>query len=145
VGYISLASQKNNPYTMSKWSNADSDMWSLIPYSVLQGDEWTSSVGPIRGGSTSLPKKTGLYTTTRGKLTQDEANAAAREFTSGAVAAGSKYYDDTWIKNNYDRPEADALYRATQANSPALAGKGAGLNRADIDAIRRARGEEPLG
>ena len=145
VGYISLASQKNNPYSMSKWSNVDSDMWSLIPYSVLQGDEWTSSVGPIRGGSSSLPKKTGLSTTTRGKLTQDEANAAAREFTSGAVAAGSKYYDDTWIKNNYDRPEADALYRATQANSPALAGKGAGLNRADIDAIRRARGEEPLG
>ena len=43
--------------------------------------EWTSTVGPIRGGSSTLPPKTGKYTTTRGKLTQDECNAAARAFT----------------------------------------------------------------
>ena len=40
---------------MSKFSGARGEMWSTIPYSVLADDEWTSGVGPIRGGSTSLP------------------------------------------------------------------------------------------
>ena len=145
VGYISMSSQQNSPYNMNKWSNGPSDMWSAIPYSVLQGNEWTSSVGPIRGGSTSLPKKTAKYTTTRGKLTQDECNQAARGFTSDVIAAGSKFYDDSWVKYNAGSPEATALYQASQQHSPSLKGKGAGISRADIDAIRRARGEEPLG
>ena len=145
VGYISLSSQQNNPYNMNKWSNQPNDMWSAIPYSVLENEEWTGSVGPIRSGSTSLPKKTGKWTTTKGKLTQDECNAAARAFTSDPVAAGSKYYDDSWIKYNSTSPEADALYKATQVNSRLLKGKGAGLSRADIDAIRIAAGEQPIG
>jgi hypothetical protein len=145
VGYITLSSQQNNPYNMNKWSNQSNDMWSAIPYSVLENDQWTSSVGPIRSGSTSLPAKTAKWTTTQGKLTQAEANAAAKAFTSGPVSAGSKYYDDSWIKYNYASPEADALYKATQANSRLLKGKGAGLSRADIDAIRIASGEQPIG
>jgi hypothetical protein len=145
VGYISLSSQQNNPYNMNKWSNQSNDMWSAIPYSVLENEEWTGSVGPIRSGSTTLPRKTGLYTTTRGKLTLEEANRLAREFTSGPVAAGSKYYDDSWIKYNHGSAEADALYKATQENSRLLKGKGAGLSRADIDAIRIAAGERPIG
>jgi len=145
VGYITLTSQQNNPYNMNKWSNQPNDMWSAIPYSVLENDQWTSSVGPIRSGSTSLPAKTAKWTTTQGKLTQAEANAAAKAFTSGPVSAGSKYYDDSWIKYNYASPEADALYKATQANSRLLKGKGAGLSRADIDAIRIASGEQPIG
>ncbi len=145
VGYVSLSSQQNNSYAMNKWSNQPSDMWSAIPYSVLQGNEWTSSVGPIRGGSSSHHAKTAKYTTTRGKLTQAECNAAARGFTADTVAAGSKYYDDAWLKYNYSSPEADALYKATQQNSPLLRGKGAGLTRAEIDAIRIAGGQEPLG
>jgi hypothetical protein len=145
VGYVSLSSQQNNPYNMNKWSNQPNDMWSAIPYSVLEGDEWTASVGPIRGGSTSLPPKTEKWTTTQGKLTQDECNSAARNFTSGPVAAGSKIYDDSWIKYNHASSEANGLYKATQENSRLLKGKGAGLSRADIDAIRIASGEQPLG
>jgi len=145
VGHISLSSQQNNSYNMSKWSNQPSDMWSAIPYSVLKDDEWTSSVGPIRGGRSSLPDKTGLYTTTRGKLTQDECNKLARDFSSSAVAAGSKYFDDSWVKYNHGSQEAEALYTATQENSRNLKGKGAGLTRADIDAARSAAGEQALG
>ena len=114
---------------------------------MLDDDEWTSGVGPIRGGSTSLPRKTALYTTTRGKLTQDECNEAARarEFTPSVTAAGARYLDDSWVKHNHASPEADALYRAAQENSRTLKGKGAGLTRADIDAIRVADGQEPFG
>ncbi len=95
--------------------------------------------------STSLPPKTEKWTTTQGKLTQDECNSAARNFTSGPVAAGSKIYDDSWIKYNHASSEANGLYKATQENSRLLKGKGAGLSRADIDAIRIASGEQPLG
>jgi hypothetical protein len=55
-------------------------MWNGIPYSVLEDDEWTPGVGAIRSGSTSLPEKSAPYTTTQGKLTQDECNARAKEF-----------------------------------------------------------------
>lgn len=145
VGYVSLSSQQNNPYTMNKWSNQPHDMWSAIPYSVLADDEWTSSVGPIRGGSTSLPAKTKRYTTTRGMLTQGECNSLAKEFTPSALAAGARFRDDAWVKYHAGRPEAEALYTATQENSRLLKGKGSGLTRADIDAVRVTAGEQPLG
>jgi hypothetical protein len=142
VGYISLPSQQDNPYTMQKLSNAPSNMWSTIPYSVLADDEWTSGVGPIRGGSTSLPAKSGLYTTTRGKLTQDEANAAARGFTPAGLAGPLRFLDDTWVKSHHTTPLADELYRATQQNSIVLAGKGAGVTRDDLAALRAAAGRD---
>jgi len=137
VGYISLSSQQESAYTMSKWSGARSDMWSKIPYSVLADDNFTASVGPIRGGSTALPPKTGKYTTTRGKLTQDEANALARGFTPSTIEGNFRFYDDQWVKYNAGTPEADALYKATQANSYQLKDKGSSLTEEDVAKLRR--------
>jgi len=137
VGYISLSSQQESPYTMSKWSGQSSDMWSKIPNSVLYNDNYTASVGPIRGGSSALPPKTGKYTTTRGKLTQDEANALARGFTPSTIAGNFVNYDDQWVKYNAGTPEADALYRATQENSFQIKGKGSMLRADDVAALRR--------
>ena len=145
VGYVSLSSQQQNPYTMSKWANAPADLWSAIPYSILDDDRWTASTGPIRGGSTSLPAKTGLYTTTRGKLTMAECNAAARGFEPAVLAAGSRYHDDAWLKYHAGTPEADALYHATQRASRTLSGQGSQVDRARIAALRAERGEAPIG
>jgi hypothetical protein len=136
VGYISLRTQQGSEYHMSRFSGAPGDMWSTIPYSVLTDDEWTSGVGPIRGGSTSLPRKTGKYTTTRGKLTQDEVNSAVRGFTAATVAPHLRGLDDTWVKHHAEDPRADELYKATQQNSITLKDAGAGLLRADIAALR---------
>jgi len=137
VGYISLSSQQGSAYTMSKFSNARSDMWSQIPYSILANDEYTATVGPIRGGSTSLPRKTGKYTTTRGKLTIEEANALARGFTQDTLAGANRFYDDQWAKYNSGTPEADALYRAAQQNSFQLRDKGSSLTEDQVAALRR--------
>ncbi|CAB4933293.1 unannotated protein [freshwater metagenome] len=137
VGYVSLSSQQGSPYTMSKFSNAPGDMWSAVPYSPLANDEFTAGVGPIRGGSTSLPRKTAKYTTTRGKLTADEANALARGFTPPIIEGPRRFYDDQWVKYHVGTPEADDLYRRAQENSIQLKGKGSGLNAADIEALRR--------
>ena len=137
VGYISLSSQQGAPYTMSKWSDAPGDMWSGIPYSVLGNDEWTSTVGPIRSGSTSLPAKSRLYTTTRGKLTQEECNALAKGFTPSILQDGGRFLDDQWLKYHAGSPQADRLYHASQTNSIMLAGKGSTLTREQIDGFRQ--------
>jgi len=140
VGFISLSSQQNSEYHMAKHSDARGEMWSPIPYSVLTDEEWTHSVGPIRGGSTSLPRKTGLYTTTRGKLTQEQCNQLAREVHRTVGHTDRRFLDDTWVKSHYDDPRADALYAVNQANSAVLDGKGAGLTEADVEDLRAAAG-----
>jgi hypothetical protein len=93
-------------------------MWTPIPYSVLVDDEWTSTVGPIRPGTSSLPAKTAPYTTTRGKLSMDECNKLAREFRPAGWDL-RHYDDDVWIKNHPSDPRAGELYRANQADLPA--------------------------
>ena len=142
VGYISLRSQQGSEYHMSKFSGVPGDMWSTIPYSVLADDEWTGGVGPIRGGSTSLPRKTGLYTTSQGKLTQEECNERARAFVPSTLRDGLVHLDDTWLKNHPEDPRAQDLYRRTQQHSPVLKDKGAGLGREDIAALRQKAGRE---
>jgi hypothetical protein len=120
VGLVSMSSQQRSEHHMAKFSDARGEMWTPIPYSVLSDDEWTSTVGPIRGGSTSLPAKTGPYTTTRGKLTQDECNRLAREFSSPAYDL-RHFDDDTWAKFHPDDPRAERLQRAARFDRAAVA------------------------
>jgi hypothetical protein len=136
VGYISLSSQQGSEYTMSKWSGAPGDMWSTIPYSVLADDEFTRTVGEIRGGSTSLPEKASTWTTSQGKLTLAEANERAKAMNPLAVQDPYRFLDDRWLKDHPNDPRAQELYRDTQQRSRLLAGKGTGLTQADIEALR---------
>ena len=120
VGLVSMSLAERSEHHMAKYSGERGDMWTPIPYSVLEDDEWTAGVGPIRGGSTSLPPKTAKYTTTRGKLTQDECNAAAREFSS-RVHDLRHYDDDTWVKHHPDDPKAAELDAAARGSSEPVA------------------------
>jgi hypothetical protein len=120
VGLVSMSSQNRSEHHMAKFSDARGEMWTPIPYSVLADDEWTSTVGPIRGGSTSLPEKTAKYTTTRGKLTQELCNQFAREFSSTAHSL-RHYDDDTWVKFHPDDPKAAELEAAARGSSAAVA------------------------
>jgi hypothetical protein len=63
-------------------------------------------------GVTTLPAKTAKWTTTQGKLTQDECNAAAKAYRSKAFDLRF-YDDDVWTKNNPDDPRAAELAAAT--------------------------------
>lgn len=116
VGLVSMSSQNRSEHHMAKFSGGRGEMWTPIPYSVLADDEWTASVGPIRGGSSSLPAKTAKYTTTRGKLTQEECNRLAREFASPAHDL-RHYDDDTWVKLHPDDPKAAELEAAARAST----------------------------
>jgi hypothetical protein len=139
VGLLSMSSQHWSEHHMTKYTDARGEMWTGIPYSILADDEWTSNVGPIGPGSTSLPKKTGLWTTTRGKLTQEENNRLAREFRP-AMWDLRHYDDDTWVKNHPGDPRAEELYRATQASSVVLRDKGSELLEDDIEKLRAGAG-----
>jgi hypothetical protein len=120
VGLVSLTSQNRSEYHMARYSDARGDMWTPIPYSVLSDDEWTSTVGPIREGSTSLPEKTQKWTTTRGKLTNEENNRLAREFHSRTHDL-RHYDDDTFAKFHPDDPKTTELEAAARGESAAVA------------------------
>jgi hypothetical protein len=120
VGFVSMSSQAGSEHHMAKFSGDRGEMWTPIPYSVLEDDEWTSTVGPIRDGSTSLPPKTAKYTTTRGKLTQDECNQLAREFAS-PVHDLRHYDDDAWVKLHPDDPKAAELETAARKTAAVAA------------------------
>jgi hypothetical protein len=139
VGLVSMSSQNQSEYHMEKFSNERGEMWTSVPYSVLVDDEWTSTVGPIRRGTTSLPAKTAGYTTTRGKLSQDECNKLAKEFRPSAWEL-RHYDDDTWIKNHVGDPKAEELYKAAQAGSAVLEGRGSGVSQAELEELRAAAG-----
>jgi hypothetical protein len=132
LGYISYGQQQSHEYTMARYSDLPRHMESLIPYSVLVDDEFTTTSGPIRPGSTSLPPKSALWTTTRGKLGIDDVNALARSFRPKVMEMPYRFLDDEWVKTHHRDERADALYRLTQAESRTLQGRGAGLLRADL-------------
>lgn len=138
LGFVSLPSQQGSPYVMTKQDNEAGDMWWTVPYSVLADDEFTSTSGPLPPGSTSLPGKTAKYSTTRGKLTLEEYNAQAAAFTPAVCKEPFRFLDDAWVKDHYQTPLADELYRLDQRGSRNLEGRGAGVTREEIDRIRAA-------
>jgi hypothetical protein len=136
VGLLSYPSQRANEYVMARTSNDAKNMISGLPYSILL-DSAAPTVGGMGPGSSSLPAKSGRYTTSQGRLTLDEYNKLARDFRPSAVEEPYRFLDDEWVKYHWRDSQADELYRRTQAASRNLAGQGAGLRRADIAALRQ--------
>jgi hypothetical protein len=132
VGYVSMTSQNWSEYHMARYSDARGEMWTPLPYSVLADDEWTSSVGAMRPGTTSLPAKSGPYTTTRGKIALDEANRLAAGFQPTWWPL-RMYDDDTWVKSHPDDARAQELYRAAQQTSRTLRDRGSTLSQDDVE------------
>lgn len=119
----------------------------LVPATVLSDDDYPRRVNP-RGlesarGHSLLPAKTGRYTLAAGRLTMDEMNRRAREFSSPVTDGEWRYLDEAAVRFGWRDPAVEALYRHTQANSRLLRNRGAGLRREDIEAIRAAAGERP--
>ncbi len=136
VGFISCPSQRMHEYTMMKHTGLPRRALSYFPYSILAGEEYTASVGGMRPGVTTLPAKADRYRTSRGIMTQDEYNRASREFVPAACNVENRFRCADWVKYHYDTPEADALFALEQQHSRLLKGKGAGLTRAQIEALR---------
>jgi hypothetical protein len=132
VGLLGFPHQKANEYTMARYSGLNQNMLTGIPYAVLTDDDFAPTAGSTLSGSSSLPVKTGLWTTSAGRLELDEYNRRAREFTPAVLTEDYRYLDEEWVKRNYPTERADALYALTQRGSRNLEGRGAGLRRADL-------------
>ena len=140
VGTLTNPAQRLHEYSMMRQSNTPSRMYALIPYSVLDDDQIPGTVGDISAGVSTLPEKNNRYTTTEGVLSQDDYNQRVQAFTPFICDGERNRRCETWLKHHFESPEADEIYQFEQRNSRNLAGRGAGLSRADIEAIRASNG-----
>ena len=136
VGYITQPSQRMHDYTMAQHTDQPARGLSYFPYSLLKDGDWTASVGGMRPGVTNLPAKRDRYRTSRGVLGQEEYNRLSREFVPRACSEEFRLLCGDWVKYHYNTPQADELFKLAQQHSRLLKGKGAGLRRADIEALR---------
>lgn len=137
VGLVSHPSQRVMDYTMAMHSNAPTRMYSSIPYSVLSGEPFTASSGPVYPGASHLDPKKDVYTTTRGKLNLEDYNRISREFVPEVCQPRFRHLCDTWVKYHAETDLARELYETEQKHSRVLRGKGAGLRRDDVEALRK--------
>lgn len=133
---LTLPSAQCNEYTMMMHSNEPKRVYTPLSYSILAGEDYVPTVGDrIHPGITYLPPKADRYRTTQGVMTLAELNERVRSFTPKLCSDKFVHLDETWVKYNYNTPLANELYHLEQQYSRKLAGKGAGLRRADIEAL----------
>ncbi len=133
VGLLTLPSQRLSAYSMMQHNNGPTRMYTPLPYSVLDGDDYTPTSGPIYPGVTTLPPKKDRYRTSQGVLTLDDYNRRVRAFTPASHRY--RYLDETWLKYNHDTPLADEMYRHEQAQARKIEGRGAALGPADLASL----------
>lgn len=136
VGYYTLPSQRMHDYYMMQHTDAPTRGLSYIPHSILATGDYTKTVGPMRPGVINLPRKNDRYRTSQGVLTLEEYNRRVQAFTPTSCSEKFRYLSGEWVKYNHDSELANELYLHEQRNSRKLEGKGAGLRRADIEALR---------
>lgn len=136
VGYISTPSQRMHDYYMMQHTDLPRRALSYFPYSMLDDADYAPSVGPMRPGVSNLPAKVDRYRTSQGVMSQEEYNRASREFVPDPCNDKYRFLCTDWVKYHYDTPLADELFKIEQQHSRLLKGKGAGLTRADIEALR---------
>ncbi|MGB0121704.1 MAG: hypothetical protein WBP55_12210 [Solirubrobacterales bacterium] len=119
----------------------------FVPSTVLSDHDYSRRVNPNGvndlKGDRKLPEKTARFVTTQGSLTEDEMNRMASEWDSPLLREPWRNIDDAAVKWNWQADETDDLYRYVQQGSRLIEGRGAGLLRDDIAAIRSEAGERP--
>lgn len=137
VGLVDLPSQRISDYAMMQHNNNPVRYISQIPYSVLGAEGDAPKLAPIGPGVIHFDAKADRYTTTAGVLTLDEYNARAAAMRPTQMQPEYRFLCDTTVKYRSDDPAVQAMYLDEQQNSR-LTGKGAGLDRAAIEALRGA-------
>jgi len=135
VGYVDLPSQQLHDYAMMMHNDRPCRYISHIPYDVLNG-VGGGRLEPIAGGVSHLPEKVDRYITSAGALSLADYNARAQTFLPAQMAEPYRFICDTSARWSPDSADVHALYRLEQENSPLLRGRGAGLTRAEIEALR---------
>lgn len=139
VGLVDLPSQQLHDYAMMQHNNLPRRYLSHIPYSVLNQAPDHGRIGPIGGGITHLSEKVDRYVTSVGPLTLADYNQRARAFRPAQMDEPYRFLCDNSVRGAPDAEAAQALYKLEQETSRVLAGKGAGLSRAEVEALRRGK------
>lgn len=117
----------------------------FVPATVLSDHDYSRRVNPDGvasiQGDRKLPVKSADFVTSAGRLTQDEMNRAAREWSSPLLEEPWRNLDDAAVKWSWQDPATDEMYRYAQEGSRLIEGRGSGLLRADLDRIRKEAGE----
>jgi hypothetical protein len=124
VGSITLPSQQTTPFGMMQHNNGPRRMLTPLPLSVLAGEDYVPSVGPIQRGTSNLDAKVDRYTTSRGRLTLAEYNRLAQEHVPLECEDRFRFLCETWVKYNAHTAQADELYKVTQRKSRSLVNRG---------------------
>jgi hypothetical protein len=135
VGAVDLPSQQLHDYAMMRHNDRPSRYISHIPYSVLNGTD-REGVAPIGGGVSQFPDKVDRYVTSAGALTLADYNQRAATFRPEQMADPYRFLCDSSVRNEAGSEAVNTLYLMEQAQSRLLRGKGAGLSRADVEALR---------
>jgi len=136
VGYISCPSQRMHEYSMMQHTAEPRKALSYFPYSLLNGEPYTASVGGMRPGGSNLAPKNDRYRTSRGVLSEAEYNRLSREFVPAACSPPYRFLCADTVKYQYGSAAVDELFRIEQQHSRNLKGRGASLSRADVEALR---------
>lgn len=133
---LTLPSAQVHEYTLMQHANAPKRIYTPLSYALLAGEDCVPKVGGLRPGVTYLPPKLDRYRTSQGILPLSEYNRRVQAFTPQLCSEKFRFLDETWVKYHFDSPLADELYRVEQQHARKLKGRGAGLRRADVDALR---------
>jgi hypothetical protein len=126
VGSLTLPSQQISPFSMMQHNDGPRRVFTPLPLSVLAGDDYVPSVGPILHGSSNLDPKVDRYQTSRGRLTLAEYNRLAQAHVPADCEDRLRFLCETWVKYNPQAPLAAELYELAQRQSRTLAGRGIG-------------------
>jgi hypothetical protein len=132
---LTLPSAQVNEYTLMQHANAPKRVYTPFSYAILDDEPYVPSVGGMHRGGSHLPEKVDRYRTHQGVLTLAELNRRVRECKPGQFSEKFRFKDETWLKYHYNSPLADEIYKHEQRQSRNLKGKGAGLQRADVEAL----------
>ncbi len=122
---------------MMQHSNKPQRLLSPIPYSILQGEDYTPTCGPIYPGKSHLDPKVDRYTTTSGVLTPvTNADRLAREVRPHVVNSKYRHLCETWVKYHAGTPLADETTSLSKANLACSRGRAATLKLADVAKLR---------
>lgn len=137
VGLVSLPTQQIHQYAMMQHNNNPVRYISHVPYRAMERGDSVPRLAPIGPGISHHDPKQDAYTTSAGRMTLAEYNARAAEFRPTQMAGEYRFICDTTAKYAPNDERVQALYRIEQEGTP-LAGRGAGLNRADVETSRSA-------
>lgn len=138
VGLVDMPTQQLHDYAMMQHNGRPARYLSHIPYAVLDSGGGASEAH-VASGVSHLGDKADRYVTSAGALTLAEYNARAAALRPAQMQNPYRFLCDSSVRAAPASADVEALYALEQEQSRLLKGKGAGLTRDQIEALRETK------